>query len=539
MRTTAAILLLIAPSVVLSAQGTADQPSATPARPRIVQSQPADVETLRLTVDQAVKMALAQNVDLAVDRLEPQIGETQVAAAAGSFRPVFNTGLQENNQLDPPANLLTPVATRTNALTSQVGVTQALPWLGTSYNVQFNAVHTNSNSFLNTFDPLVQSGLSFNVSQPLIRNRAIDSARHQLATSRLERDVAEARFRESTVHTTAMVKSAYWNLASAIANVGARKTALALAEDLVRVNKVKVDVGQSPPVDLISARAEVAADQEQLIIAETAVKQTEDHLRTLIFDASDVSAWRVKIEPVDLLPVTAGPLDLDAAVANALTSRTDLLRAKKAIDEAQATVQFTENQTLPDVRLTAGYFASGLGGTQVLRSDGFPGAVIGTGSVTGFGSILSDVLTGRYATWTAGVNVSYPIGQATERANFARAKLERRQSEERLKSAEMQVIQQVRDAGWKVEMNSRRSDTTRAARELAEQRLSDERKRFDVGVSTSFLVIQAQRDLAQARANELAAILAYDLALVDFEALQQAGPVPAQQQVTDVSTSSR
>jgi outer membrane protein TolC len=146
----------------------------------------------------------------------------------------------------------------------------------------------------------------------------------------------------------------------------------------------------------------------------------------------------------------------------------------------------------------------------------------------------------------AGVSVTYPLGRSNEEAAAARAKLERQQSEERLKSAESRAIQQVRDAGWKIDMNAKRIATTRAARELADQRLDAERKRFDVGLSTSFFVIQAQRDLAQAKANELAAILAYDLALVDFEALQEAGPAgqpgassaPAQPQTTTPTTTS-
>ena len=97
-------------------------------------------------------------------------------------------------------------------------------------------------------------------------------------------------------------------------------------------------------------------------------------------------------------------------------------------------------------------------------------------------------------------------------------------AEERLKSAEARAILQVRDAAWKIEMNAKRIETTRAARELAEQRLDAERKRYEVGMSTSFLVIQAQRDLAQTKNNELGAVLAYDLSLVDFDALQEAGP---------------
>ena len=176
------------------------------------------------------------------------------------------------------------------------------------------------------------------------------------------------------------------------------------------------------------------------------------------------------------------------------------------------------------MRLNASYQANGLGGTQVIRSGGFPGTIVGAGEVTDFGTILNQLFGRDYPTWSVGVSVSYPIGQTVDEANHARAGLERVQAQERLKSAEARVIQQVRDAGWKIEMNAKRMQTTRAARVLAEQRLDSEQKRLDVGLSTSFLVIQAQRDLAQAKTNELSAVLAYDLALVDFESLQQAGP---------------
>jgi len=484
--------------------------------------------TLRLTVDEAVKMALDHNIDLAAERLDPQISDARVAAATGAFRPAFTTGVQRNNQLQPPASFLIPAPTRNDAVTSRVGLDQKLPWLGTSYSLSWSTAHTNSNSFLNSYNPILESGLSVNVSQPLVRDMATDAARQQLATSRVDREIAGARLRETLVHTVAGVKSAYWNLVSAIANVEARQAALDLARELVRVNRAKVDVGQSPPLDLVAAEAEVAADREQLIIAETSVRQGEDQLRTQIFDTSDPSVWTVKIDPIDPPPLGLASPDLDAAVANALRDRADLARARKDIDNAQVGVKFTSNQRLPDVRVNASYLASGLGGTQVLRTGGFPGAITGSGGVTDFGSVLNQLITGRYSTWAVGLSVSYPIGQASEEANYARAKLEHVQSQGRLKSAESRAVQQVRDAWWKIDMNAKRIETTRAARELAEQRLDAERKRLDVGISTSFLVIQAQRDLAQARTSELAATLAYDLALVDFEALQQAGPGDAQ-----------
>ena len=479
---------------------------------------------LRLTVDDAVKMALDHNVDLNADRLNPQISDTRVAAASAQFRPTFNTGLNRNNQISPPSSFLIPEPTQNDALTSSAGLSQRLPWYGTTYNVAFNAVHTNSNSFLSSYDPLVTSGLTLGISQPLVRDLFIDAARQNLVTSRINRDISDTRLRESIVHTTANTRSAYWLLVSALANVDARTVTLGLSQELTRVNKAKVDVGQSPPLDLVSAQAEVAANEEQLIIAQTLVRQAEDRLRLLIFDATDLSIWNQKIEPVDSPPIAQVSLDVDAAVRRALGGRTDIAVSKKDIENADASVKYTANQKLPDVRLNASYAASGLGGTQVLRTGGFPGTIVGAGPITDYGSVLNQLFTHNYPTWVFGVSLSYPLGQSTEEANHARARLELAQAGERLKGSQARAIQQVRDAAYKIDMNAKRIATTRAATNLAEQRLDAEQKRFEVGLSTSFLVIQAQRDLAQAKANEVSAVLAYDLALVDYEELQEAGP---------------
>jgi outer membrane protein len=512
----------------------------------VLQAQPQTPGVVRLTVEDAVKMALDHNVDLNADRVDPQISDTQVASASALFRPTFNTGVNRNNQVQPPSSFLIPTPTQSDAVTSSAGLSQRLPWYGTSYNVAWNAVHTNSNSFLSSYDPLVQSGLTLGISQPLVRDLSVDAARQNLVTSRINRQIADTGLRESIVHTTANTKSAYWGLVSAIANVEARTSTLALSQELVRVNKAKVDVGQSPPLDLVSAQAEVAANEEQLIIAQTLVHQAEDRLRLLIYDPTDRAVWNLKIEPIDSPPVSQPTLDVEAAVTRALDGRTDIVRSKKGIENADATVKYAANQKLPDVRVNASYAAAGLGGTQVLRTGGFPGTVVGPGSSVEFGSVLNQLLSHNYPTWVVGVSLSYPLGQSNEEANYARARLARVQAAERLKGSQGRAIQQVRDAAYKIDMNAKRIETTRAASNLAEQRLDAEQKRFEVGLSTSFLVIQAQRDLAQAKANEVSAVLAYDLALVDFEELQEAGPAgpagassaadtPAQQPATTVT----
>jgi outer membrane protein TolC len=515
--TTLLLAWLAAPAAAQSPTGAAG------AAPAGVPTAFAAAPTRQLTVDEAVRMALDANIDLATVRLEPQIGDLRVAAANGAFRPSLSSAFQRNNQLQPPASLLVPEATRTDVITSNVGLSQRLPWFGTSYSLAWDASHTDSNSFLNSLNPLLRSGLSLNVSQPLLRDLFADTPRHQREVSMLGRDVADARLREAIVQTSAAVKAAYWNLAAAIATVGSRQSALALAEELARVNQAKVNVGQSPPLDLLSAEAEVAANREQLIIAETAVRQAEDRLRMLIFDPTIRDVWNVRLEPIDAPPVGLAPPDVDAAIANALRDRTDLERIRLDVDVAAANARLARNQQLPDVRLNASYSTAGLGGTEILRAGGFPGTIIGPGQETSFGSVLDQLFRSDYPTWAVGVSVSYPVGGSTEEANAARARLERTQAAQRVKSAEARVIQQVRDAAWQIDMNAKRIDTTRAARDLAEQRLNAERRRFDVGMSTSFLVIQAQRDLTHARTSELSAILAYDLALVNFETVQQAG----------------
>ena len=235
--------------------------------PSLAAAQTSDVP-LKLTVDDAVRLALQNNVDLATARIDPQIGDTRVAGAASIFKPTLDSAVNRNNQLQPPTSFLIPTATRNDVITSNVGLNQRLPWFGTSYSVEWDSTHTSSNSFLNSYDPLLRSGLSISFSQPLLRDFRTDGARANLVMSRTNRDIADTRLQETVIQTTASVKTAYWNLVSARANVEARQAALRLAEELVRVNKAKVDVGQSPPIDLVSAQAEVASNQEQLIVAD-------------------------------------------------------------------------------------------------------------------------------------------------------------------------------------------------------------------------------------------------------------------------------
>jgi outer membrane protein TolC len=213
---------------------------------------------------------------------------------------------------------------------------------------------------------------------------------------------------------------------------------------------------------------------------------------------------------------------VDAAVRNALRQRTDLQRSQRQIESSEIALSLAKNDTLPDLRVQATYLTNGLGGTELLRSGGFPGTITGQ-QFTPFGDVLRQLFAANYPTWTVGFTLSYPLGRSAEQSALARSGLERDQNVARLRSSELQVVREVRQAAMQLEQNRQRIDTTRLARELSEQRVDQEQKRFEVGMSTNFNVIQAQRDLAVARNNELLAQLDYQQATIAFETVQRVG----------------
>jgi hydrophobic/amphiphilic exporter-1 (mainly G- bacteria), HAE1 family len=484
--------------------------------------QTATGEVLHLTRDEVVRLAIENDSGLAADRLDPAISAERLAAARSAFVPTLSSALQRNSQETPSSNLFSgDSSVRTAFWSGSAGVGQLLPWGGGNYDVSFNSARTTTTNPLTTFTPSLTSSLQAVFSQPLLRNFKTDEARAQVELARQNRDIADLRLQERIARTSADAETAYWNLVSARASVGVQQRSLDLALELERTNRARVDVGQSPPLDLVTARAEVAQRQENLIVARTAALQAEDVLRTTVFSPRRTDFWTAKLEPADAVPPPGPPPDIDAAVRRALSERPDIAEARTNISIGDTNIKLSRNATLPDVRLQATYLTNGLGGSRLLRSGGFPGEIIGT-EKTSFGTVLGQVFRSDFPTWTVGATLSYPIGKSAEEANLARVRIERDQAEARLRDVELTAVREVREAALRVEQNRQRIETAGLGRELAEQRLDAEQKRFEVGMSTSFLVIQAQRDLAVARNNELQASLEYQLALVAFQAAQVA-----------------
>ena len=217
-------------------------------------------------------------------------------------------------------------------------------------------------------------------------------------------------------------------------------------------------------------------------------------------------------------------VDVTAAVDRALKERTDLIAARKRLEITDYNVRYFKNQSLPGLDLRFDYNSTGLGGTQLIRdpnSPEFPPPVIGEFNRS-WNDVLSNVFTNDFPTWRLALNVSYPIGFSNADASLARTRIEKSQDETTIRQLELNISTQVRDAGRQLVANSKRVDATRAARLLAERRLEAEEKKFAAGMSTSFEVFQAQRDLALSRSNELRAVLDYNQSQVDFETVQVA-----------------
>jgi outer membrane protein TolC len=221
--------------------------------------------------------------------------------------------------------------------------------------------------------------------------------------------------------------------------------------------------------------------------------------------------------------VTPIAIDVDAAVANALANRTDLSQARKQLEQTDISIKFVRNQRLPAVNAILNYGLAGVAGTRTLYDlDPITGFPIQTGSAQrSFSDALRDVFGNEFKTWSLQLQVNYPIGTSTAEAALAQSRIQRQQSVTQLEQLQMRIATQVRDAARQVDTSLRRVEATRKSRELSQRRYEAEQKRMTVGLSTTFQLVQAQRDLANARQSELNAIIDYNRAIVNFEAVQR------------------
>jgi outer membrane protein len=498
---------------------TAQAPTASAAEP-----------VRRLSIDEAVLLALEQNLGIRIQRIDPQIQDIVIAQSRSSWAPSLNASFSRNGQTQQSTSSLSggALSVENGRFANGVGVSQLLPW-GGAYRANWNNNRDTTTSLFFNFSPQLQSAVNLNYTQPLLRDFKIDQVRQQVQLSSKLRELSDVQLQAVIVQTTRNVKTAYWDLSYAINNLTAQRQSLELAERSLRDNQRRVEVGTMAPIDIIQAQAEVATNEQNVIVAEAEIKRNEDRLRALIFDPDMANFWTTTLEPTDAAPYEEQAIDVDAAIRNALDKRSDLNQIKNSLAQNDINIRYFRNQTLPDIAASVSYIATGTSGTQLSPVDfsSITSGVIPARSVVAnrsYSSALGDIFQNNFPNWTVGVTVSYPIGSSTAETSLARARLQAQQTQTQVKQFQLQIATQVRDVARQVRTNQQRVKAARTSRELQEKKLEAEEKKQAAGLSTTFLVVQAQRDLAQARTLEIRAIADYNKSLVNFDAVQLVPP---------------
>jgi len=481
-----------------------------------------------LTLDDAVKLTLERNLDIAVQRLNPEISDLGVATARAAFYPNLTSTVLTQGQTQASSNSTfggtagQPVVN--DATNWNGGLTQNLRWGGGNFNVNLNNTRTTTTSTTGLYNPAYQPLWTAQFTQPLLRNFITDGNRQQLQISRLNRDISDVQLKATITNTVSNVRNAYWDYVFAVQSVDVAKQSLDLANKQVEDNQTRVQVGTMAPIDVVQAQAQAASALQNLVVAQANMRTSELALKRLIVNGTEDPNWNASIDPVDRPDFSPEAIDLDAAIRRALSQRTDLAIAQKDVQANDVTLKYLSDQTRPQADLQANYGLSGIGGTQLIREGTGVGAATNpvTGTIPGgYGDSLASLWRGNYPRWTVQLNFSYPLGLSTQQASVARARVQLNQVQAQLKQIELQVATELTNQAITIRSNAERVQAAQSARELAQRQLDAENSKFAVGMSTNYFVITAQNQLATAQNNELQAILNYRKSLVDFDRLQQ------------------
>jgi outer membrane protein len=479
-------------------------------------------EAVNLTLDEAVQHALERNLDIQVERLNPQAIDLTLAGLQALYHPTLTTTFGQRSQVNPPTSQLNGGQRVTNdTVTYNAGMQQLLPWGGGSASVSWTNSRVDTSNIFANFNPSYTSNATAIVTQPLLRGFRIDPTRQQLLITRINREISETQLRATLTNTLAAVRNAYWDYVFSVQALDVAQRSLDLADKLVEDNQARVEAGAMAPIDVVEAQAEAASRRQALAQAEAATQILELSLKRLIVEGTEDPLWQVRLVPVDRPVFLESPIDVAGAIRTALDRRTDVSEAQRRLEGIDVSLRFLRNQTLPALDAVATYGLQGLGGTQFIRQGSGLGSII-TGTVPGgYGDALNAIARRSFPTWNVSLNLTYPLFGSAADADYARAKVERQQALAQVKALELRVATEVTGAALQVQSNVRQVEAGTAARSLAERRLEAEQSKFEVGLSTNFFVVQAQRDLQDAQNRELRALLDYQKSLVEFERVQE------------------
>jgi outer membrane protein TolC len=489
--------------------------------------------TIRLTLEDSVKAALDNNLDIAVQRLNPAIQDISYASLAAVYKPTVTSQLSQNSQTNASTSTVagggTPGAPiDTTQQTWNAGLTQFVQKGGGNFAVNLNNNRATTASLNTLFNPTYNTLWTAAYTQPLMKGFKTDANRQQLQVSKINRDISDVTLRSSITNTLSNVRNAYWDYVFAVQSVDVAKQSVDLAERLVQDNQTRVQVGTMAPIDVIQAQSQAATARQNLAVAIGTMRTNEIALKRLLVAGTNDPLWNQTIDPVDRPDFAPQAIDIEGSIRRALSERTDLQIAKANLQANNVTLTYLANQLMPQADLVGTYGRLGLGGTQLITTGSGVNQIQTGGIPGGYYDSLSTLLglpggrlDNHYPRWNFTLNFSYPLGLSSAKATVARAKVQLSQDQAQVRQIELQVATDITNAAVNIQSNAERVQAAQSARELAQKQLEAENSKFEVGMSTNFLVVQAQSTLATAQNNELQAILNYRKSLVEIDRLQQ------------------
>jgi outer membrane protein TolC len=451
---------------------------------------------MALSLRDSIALALKNNLDIAIEDFNPRLREQDLTFEQAAFDPsAFLEALRSDFRL-PTGSAFAGNIGKFDSWELNTGLRQKLPTGGT-YELRFNNERLNTSG---TSRDGYSSRLVLSLTQPLLRNFGFEANETGIRIASNNQSISREQLRLRVSNITTQVQNAYAELIFAIDNLGVQQRSLRLARDLVALNQARVRAGVAAPVEVTQAEAQEAANVQNVILAEKAIRDAEDTLKVII-NLPAGTDWGQEIQPTYRLTFEPKSFNLGETIQKALENRYEYKSAKLDIQNKELSVRLTRNQLLPDLALTGS-----------VSTDGFDNNT--------YGPSASDVTSSRFVSYTVGVVLTVPLGNRAAESTHTKARLTVDQSKASLKQLELQITQQVREAVRRVEAFAKRVDANRSARVLAEEQLRVEQRRLEAGVSTTFNVLSFQRDLSVAEANELRATADYFEALTNLESVR-------------------
>ncbi len=501
------------------------------AEPEVPESYEARVRNsgafMELTLRDAIRLALTNNLDLEIENYNEDLNRMRVFGTKGYYDPVLEFSFGWNSSTRPNTSILqagTGVPTtigktwtfNTTLLQNVAG--------GGNFQLNFNNNRGTSNSVFSTINPQYVSNFALNFTQPLWSGFRQTQTERQLKLYNLDTQISDSQFKQRVSEIIQQVQSQYWELEFTIQNFEARRRSLELAIVQYKNNQKRVDIGVMAPIEITSSRAEVATREQDMIQSEVQIINSQNALKNLLAPDPKDSLWSLTVLPTEDPKMVDITVSLDEAIQSALSRRPELEQLNLQLEQSTVNRKFYRNQGKPQVNLVLGLRSIGTAGTVYDTTGGLgePVTKVPQPSSPFYGSVgnsLGQAFGFNYLTYDAGVNVQIPLRNRSNDAQLAQVAITERQLQSRTKSAQQLIMVDVRNAYEQIATRKKGLDSAKVARQLTQEQLDGENKRFEAGLSTNFEVLRYQRDLADAQVQELRAMVDYQIALV---ALQKA-----------------